>query len=158
VIPLTVNKIASSGFFVPLKTSFPLKLSTLLSRYTVLSRLYTKVALINMLISYAQSSPPHLPQNLNSNKSFQANQKIQSMHIFASYFRTHLRRGVNGADCKPCTLKSFNLIAFLMAFLINAIFNVDLLAPPNSSLDYSSNKYICTQEIDAEVASSLDVS
>ena len=75
-----------------------------------------------------------------------------------SYFRTHLRRGVKGADCKPCTLKSFKLIAFLMAFLINAIFNVDLLAPPNSSLDYSSNKYICTHEIDAEVTSGLDVS
>ena len=110
-----------------------------------------------MLISYAQSSPPHLPQNLNSNKSFQAKQKIRSMHIFASYFRMHLRKGVKGADCKPCTLKSFNLIAFLMAFLINAIFNIDLLAPPNSSLDYSSSKYICTHEIDAEVTSGYTI-
>ena len=75
-----------------------------------------------------------------------------------SYFCAHLRKGVKGADCKPCTSKSFNLIAFLMAFLINAIFNIDLLAPPNSSLDYSSNKYICTHEIDAKVTSGLDVS
>ena len=44
-----------------------------------LIEVYTKVALINMLISYAQSSPPHLPQNLNSNKSFQAKQKIRSI-------------------------------------------------------------------------------
>ena len=34
------------------------------------------------------------------------------------YFCAHLRRGV--AECKPCTLKSFNLNAFLMAFLISA--------------------------------------
>ena len=52
-----------------------------------------------------------------------------------SYFCAHLRRGVKGADCKPCISESFNLIAFL----INAIFNADLLAP-SSFPDYSSKQ------------------
>ena len=96
---------------------------------------YTKVTLINMLIPYAQSSLPHLPEILNQHNSFQAKQWIRLTQIFASYFRTHLRRRVKGADCKPCISESFNLIAFL----INAIFNADLLAP-NSFPDYLSKQ------------------
>ena len=63
MIPLTVNKIASSGFFSPLYTSFPLYRSPLNTSFTVcISLLHTHFNLIFLNCSQSTSKVQPLPQ------------------------------------------------------------------------------------------------